>query len=287
MPGRTSREQVLKSSRSYYSHRARYRDLFDQLKGKDPDTDKEMRFIESAFSRNAKRRVRDVLDVACGGGRHVVALAKRGYNCVGYDFTPQRIRAAKARASRMKVRVKLAVGDATKMKFDKNFDAVLACYILFLLPNDGDIEKCLSGAYKALRDGGIVICSLYNPFTTGKNWILAGARNETLNEEQTAPGMRITEIQSTRDYDPVKGVVWINWTTFIEAPDGQHVFRDQERARLLTYWDMVHYLRAAGFGNIECYPDWRIRPTKKPKAEQLVFVARKDLHAAKKAATVS
>jgi SAM-dependent methyltransferase len=175
----------------------------------------------------------------------------------------------------MNVSVKLGVGDATKMRFKNEFDAVLACYILFLLPTDDDVEKCLAGVYRALRKGGVVVCSLFNPFTTGKNWIVAGARNESFTEEQIAPGMRITDVQTTHDYDPVKGIVWVDETTFIEAADGNHVFRDRERARLLTYWDLVHYLTDVGFGNIKCYPDWRMRSIKKPKAEQLVFVATK------------
>jgi hypothetical protein len=39
---------------------------------------------------------------------------------------------------------------------------------------------------------------------------------------------------------------------------------------------MFHYLQAAGFKEIKCYPDWKIKPLKKPKAEMLVFVSRKD-----------
>jgi hypothetical protein len=62
--------------------------------------------------------------------------------------------------------------------------------------------------------------------------------NETVTEEGIAPHMRITDIQATHDYDPVMGVLWVDETTFIEAADGRHVFRDRERARLLTYWDM-------------------------------------------------
>jgi hypothetical protein len=70
-------------------------------------------------------------------------------------------------------------------------------------------------------------------------------------------------------------VAWVEETGVIEAPDGKHVFRDKERIRLLTYWDILHYLKGAGFSGIEYYPDMRIKRTKNPKAEELVFVARK------------
>jgi len=61
----------------------------------------------------------------------------------------------------------------------------------------------------------------------------------------------------------------------IEAPDGRHVFRDKERMRLLTYWDFTRYLRDSGFSSIRSYPDWNLKPRRNPKAEQIVFVARK------------
>jgi len=83
-------------------------------------------------------------------------------------------------------------------------------------------------------------------------------------------------VDQVKDYDPIHGVAWWEEVSVIEAPDGVHVFRDRERLRLLTYWDMANYLQAAGFKEIKCYPDWKIKPPKKPKAESLVFVSRKD-----------
>jgi hypothetical protein len=55
-----------------------------------------------------------------------------------------------------------------------------------------------------------------------------------------------------------------------------HIFRERERLRLLTYWEILYYLQAAGFKEIKCYPDWKTKPPKKPKAEMLIFVSRKD-----------
>jgi hypothetical protein len=73
-----------------------------------------------------------------------------------------------------------------------------------------------------------------------------------------------------------RGYYWWQETSIIEAPDGIHIFRDRERLRLFTYWDIVHYLQSAGFKEVKCYPDWKTNPSKKPKAETLIFVSRKD-----------
>ena len=90
------REDVLSHSRRYYARRAHYYDLIAQRTRADTETKRDLNFIESAFKANATRPVAKVLDVACGGGRHVVGLAKRGYECTGYDFAVERVKAAGA-----------------------------------------------------------------------------------------------------------------------------------------------------------------------------------------------
>jgi hypothetical protein len=86
--------------------------------------------------------------------------------------------------------------------------------------------------------------------------------------------MRWLSIDRVEDLDPLHGVAWWQETVEIEDRHGVRIFQDHERLRLFTYWDILHYLEAAGFRQIKCYPDWNIKPPKKPKAEWLVFVAR-------------
>jgi SAM-dependent methyltransferase len=273
--GETSRDKVLHSSKSYYDHLAKYYDLFAQRKRSDPSTSKELDFLEGVFKTDATRPVRRVLDVACGGGRHVVGLSQRGYRCVGYDLSQERIAAARARTARAGVSVELKRGDASRLAPGKKFDAVLALYILFLLPSDDDLLKCLAQVHKQLRPGGVLVCNHFNPFFAGKNSLMEYLMSGRNFSESRAPGIRITEIGRLVDFDPVQGVAWNEDTTAIEAPDGRHIFRDRERIRFLTYWDLARYLRDSGFTAIRYYPDWNLKPRTNPKAEQIVFVARR------------
>jgi 2-polyprenyl-3-methyl-5-hydroxy-6-metoxy-1,4-benzoquinol methylase len=96
VPSRRARNQVLRLSKQYYSRRAYYLDLLSQRRPADKGTSRELSFLEFAFKKKATRRVPQVLDVACGGGRHVVGLAQRGYQCTGQDFTPERVDITKA-----------------------------------------------------------------------------------------------------------------------------------------------------------------------------------------------
>jgi SAM-dependent methyltransferase len=265
-----ARKTVLKASRAYYAHLGYYEGLLAA-----ETTKRELDFLEFAFRTHATHKVRDVLDVACGSGGHVLGLAHRGYQCTGQDYTPEQVQIAKARAKREGVSGKLLQGDATRLKYESKFDAVLALRILFLLPDDDSVLTCLRQAHRALKSGGIMVCNIANPFYDGENWFSLKSiqRGHHFNETRI-PGMRWLSIDRVEDLDPLHGVAWWQETVEIEDRHGVRIFQDHERLRLFTYWDILHYLEAAGFRQIKCYPDWNIKPPKKPKAEWLVFVAR-------------
>jgi len=273
-----ARKTVLKASRSYYAHLGYYKDLFFERDRRAVETTKrELDFLEFAFRTHATHRVKEVLDVACGSGRHILGLAHRGYQCVGQDYSPEQVQLAKARAKREGVSVKLLQGDATRLKHENRFDAVLALRILFLLADDDSVLTCLRQVHRALKSGGIMVCDIANPFYDGENWYsLKSIYRGHYFGETRVPGMRSISIDRVQDFDPLHGVAsWIE-THVIEVPEGVHIFREHEHRRLLTYWDILHYLQVAGFKEIRCYPDWKIKPPKKPEAEWLVFVSRKD-----------
>jgi SAM-dependent methyltransferase len=268
-----AREPVLKASRAYYAHLGYY----EERTRAETTTKRELDFLEFAFRTHATHKVRDVLDVACGSGRHVLGLAHRGYKCTGQDYTPEQVKTAKTRAKREGVSIKLLQGDATRLKYESEFDAALALYILFLLPDDDSVLSCLRQVHRALKPGGIMVCNIANPFYEGENWFsLKSIQQGHYFNEVHVPNMRYISVDRVQDFDPLHGAAWWQETHVIETPDGVHIFREREHLRLFTYWDILHYLQAAGIRQIKCYPDWKIRPTKKPKAEWLVLVSGKD-----------
>ena len=272
-PSEDARKTVLKASRSYYTHLGYYEERTRSAE----TTKRELDFLEFAFRTHATHEVRDVLDVACGSGRHVLGLAQRGYKCTGQDYTPEQVQMAKTRAKHEGVSIRLLQGDSTKLKFENEFDSVLALYILFLLPDDDGVLACLRQVHRTLKSGGIMVCNIANPFYDGENWFsLKSIQRGHYFNETIVPDMRYTSIDRVQDFDPLHGVAWWQEKHVIEIPDGVHVFREQERLRLFTYWEMLHYLRVTGFKEIKCYLDWETKPPKKPKAEWLVFVSRKD-----------
>lgn len=269
------REVVLRHSKECYARRATYYGLIAQGAGTSKETKKELDFVEHAIRNHSTRTIKKIADIACGGGRHIVGLAKRGYECTGYDLAPERVEIAKQLAKMKAVSVSLMQGDATHLPRDKRFDAVIALYLIYLLPSDDDVRKCLAGAHRLLSSGGVLVCNIYNPFVRGTHWVKELIEKGSYVEETRGAAIRIMEVSRLKDFDPIKGEFWKDETAIIKAPDGLHVFQDLERVRLLTYWDVNRYLEEAGFKEIVPYADWESNPKGKPRAEQIILVARK------------
>jgi len=100
--------------------------------------------VESGFQKGGK-----VLDIGCGSGRDLAAMAKMGFDCYGVDPTDSFVQASQTLHPELKDRV--TVGGLPKLSppFGGQFDAVLCSAVLMhievrhLLPSALSIKKCL------------------------------------------------------------------------------------------------------------------------------------------------
>src|SRR5438046_2826592 len=65
-----------------------------------------------------------ILDIACGGGRHSLAMTRRGALVTGIDLGPAAIAAAQRRAHKARLTVEFVQGDIRHLAYDAVFDAV-------------------------------------------------------------------------------------------------------------------------------------------------------------------
>ncbi len=103
-----------------------------------------------------------VLDIGCGAGLATVALAERGYSVNAVDLAPQMLDLTMklARQRRIAERVRVQLGPATEIPFERNsFDILLA---LGLLPWVEDIGTVISEMRRVLRPGGYLLISADN-----------------------------------------------------------------------------------------------------------------------------
>jgi len=96
-----------------------------------------------------------VLDLACGHGRHAIALAERGLDVTGYDLSEVFLERARADAEAQGVSVRWVRGDMRELRFDGEFDAVINVFTAFGYFEDAqDDLRTLRGIRAALEPGG-------------------------------------------------------------------------------------------------------------------------------------
>jgi ubiquinone/menaquinone biosynthesis C-methylase UbiE len=128
---------------SYEAHRdgrGRYHDLLDAL---------EIEFAAPAVAG------REVLEVGCGTGLLLRALAPLASRAVGVDLSPGMLARARQRG------LEVVEGSATALPFaDATFDVAVS---FKTLPHVPDLAGALSEMARVVRPGGTMFVELYNP----------------------------------------------------------------------------------------------------------------------------
>ena len=119
----------------------------------------EVDFIESSLD---LQQGSVLLDLACGSGRHAVALAERGYNVVGYDLGLHQLALASERAQSREQKVSFLQGDMREMAFENTFDGVLFWGASFGYFEEEKNLAVLRNVYKALKPGGNLLLDVPN-----------------------------------------------------------------------------------------------------------------------------
>jgi len=116
-------------------------------------TKKQVDFLIEAMSLSGSEKV---LDLACGFGRHSIALAERGFFVVGVDITPAFVEDAQKTAAKQNLPATFICADIRDMKFEEEFDVVLnmADGAIGYLEDDHENLKIFDKISEALKPGG-------------------------------------------------------------------------------------------------------------------------------------
>lgn len=124
-------------------------------------TDQEVGFLAELLKLTPRHRI---VDVACGPGRHSVALARRGFKVTGIDISDKLLGIARRTAELEKVPVEFVKADARDIPYTGEFDAALClCEGAFgLLEHDAENERVLNAIFRALKPGGKLALTALN-----------------------------------------------------------------------------------------------------------------------------
>ena len=132
-------------------------------------------FIEFLKKNKVKGRS---LDIGCGGGRHVIAFAKTGFNSYGIDYSKKAIKLAKLDAKDKNIKVNLKIGNVFNLPYKKDFFDVVHDTGCLHHIRKKDWPIYLKNILKVLKKDGYYKLFCFNNNTKfltgkkiGKNWI--------------------------------------------------------------------------------------------------------------------
>ena len=145
----------------------------------------------------------DILDLACGPGRHAVALANKGFGVTGVDVSAFLLEKAMDLESAKGVDVEWVREDMRRFVRPQSFDLVINMFTAFGYFDDKrDDIKVLRNIHESLRDGGRLVME-----TMGKE-CLANGFHLTTSEELPDGSLKVERHEICDDWTRVKNQ-WI------------------------------------------------------------------------------
>ena len=124
----------------------------------DYDTELKNSVVEKLLK---KYSTKTVLDLTCGTGSQVLFLAKRGYEVVGSDFSPDLLKIARKKAKEAKLNLRFIDGDMRTIQVGK-FDAAITMFNAVGHLSKAGFEKAMRNVNKNLKDGGVYVFDILN-----------------------------------------------------------------------------------------------------------------------------
>jgi len=125
-----------------------------------------------------KRGVKKVLDLGCGSGRHVVYLAKNGFDVYGLDVAPVGLKITKDWLKQEKLKANLKLGSFfKKLPYKDNFFGAIVAVQAISHGRIENIRKVIKEMERVLKPNGL----LFITFTQNsgvKNWRIGSIHKE-------------------------------------------------------------------------------------------------------------
>lgn len=233
--------------------------------------DKDAKKIVSLINKHISLpRGSEVLDLACGNGRHSVLFAKKGYNVTGVDLSKYLIEQAKKKLksdySLYNKNLNFEIQDMRHISFKNKFDLVVNLFSSFgYFDKERENFSVINGISKSLKKGGYFFFDFLNadylssklvPFdiSVRNDYVIIQVRN-------IKSGFVTKEIYFIRNNPDKKGAPLVN--------------NYCEKIRLYSLKDFNTFFKKAGLKIIKTFGNYSGEKFNHKKSERMIILAKK------------
>jgi glycine/sarcosine N-methyltransferase len=266
------------SSRDFYDRQAAFYEVMNDWPSR---LSLEMPFIRRALE---QVNARTVLDVACGGGHHAIALARQGYTVSGIDLSAEMIALARFNAAQADVSIRFEQAGLADIgaRFTQTFDAVLCLgnSLPHVLTETEQVAS-LAAMRGRLRAGGALVLQNLNYDLRWKNRPRFFALNSVTLDGRPVlvwrmadyhdPGTRVSGLAGPC---PEPGLITFHIATIEQDANG--AWRASVKSTLqrpLFSSDLTRWLAQGGFKDITTFGGMDASPFAAESSPDLVIVA--------------
>lgn len=227
-------------------------------------TQAQVDFITRTLGLTGRERV---LDLACGFGRHALALARRGHPVVGVDLTPAYVADATETARAEGLPATFHCMDIREVHFEAAFDVVLSMAdgAIGYLESDAENTKIFDVAARALKAGGYHVMDICNAEHAmrhfPKKWWACGEHSLSLAQFEW-------DAQTRR-------MLYGGWDIPYGKPAARPAITHGDPIRLYTQAELAAILAAREMRVLAAYAGFTDAPASDAELQMLV-VARKE-----------
>ena len=198
----------------------------------------------------------EVLDLACGKGRHSITLHELGMNVLGADLSANSITQANASA---KDGLEFMVHDMRDVIEGRTFDYVFNLFTSFGYFDDKcENQKVIDAVATMLKPNGHLVIDFLNAHKVIRDLIP--------NEVKSIDGI---DFHITREYNGS------HILKHIRFEDAGRSFHFTERVQALKLEDFEQFLSEAGFEIIRTFGDFDLRPYEEQTSSRLIIIAKR------------
>ncbi len=199
------------------------------------------------------------LDIACGSGRHAVALAENGFQVTANDLSKTLLAQAQKLAEEKNLTITFTHLDMRDIPFEDEFDLIVQLFTSFgYFENDDEDKVVLTNVARALKPGGWYVLDFLN-----ERYVRNTLQPET---RRILDGMEVLEQRVIFGERVVKSIT---------LTEGGKTHRFIESVRLYSQAELSDMLNAVGLRVHQIFGNYHGEAFESDASPRLIFIAQK------------